>query len=111
MKFIPKNLVHTKYDILCFMFYYYHWVDASSGIRPFLEVQERPYMSQTGFILRMFSRSTSHGMPLGNGGLIMEFPSLSTKQWNYLLHSWELGLQTPGHIHAPMGHACPASRT
>ena len=50
------------------------------------------------------------GMPQGSGGLIMEFPSPSTKQWNYLTHSWELGLQTPGHIYAPVGHACRTSR-
>ena len=24
-------------------------------------------------------------------------------------HSWGLGLQTPGHIHTPVGHACRAS--
>ena len=35
----------------------------------------------------------------------MEFPSPSTKQWNYLTHSWELGLQTQGHIHTPVGRA------
>ena len=52
------------------------------------------------------------GVPQGSGGLIMEFPSPSTKQWNYLTHrhSWELGLQTPEHIHTPVGHACHASR-
>ena len=50
------------------------------------------------------------GMPQGSGGLIMEFPSPSTKQWNYFTHRWELGLQTPGHIHTPVGHACRASR-
>jgi hypothetical protein len=49
------------------------------------------------------------GMPQGSGGLIMEFPSPS-EQWNYLTHSWELGLQTPGHIHTPVGHAYRASR-
>ena len=50
------------------------------------------------------------GMHEGSGGLIMEFPSPSTKQWNYLIHSWEVGLQTPGHIHTPVGHVCRASR-
>lgn len=50
------------------------------------------------------------GIPQGSGGLTMEFPSSSTKQWNYLTHSLELGLQTPGHIHTPVSHACCASR-
>jgi hypothetical protein len=27
-----------------------------------------------------------------------------------LTHSWELGLQIPGHIHTPVGHACRVSR-
>jgi hypothetical protein len=79
----------------------------ASGIRPFLEAQVGLYRSQTGFILWVFSRMD---MPQGSGGLIMEFPSPSTKQWNYLTHSWELGLQTQGHIHTPVGHACHASR-
>ena len=35
-------------------------------------------------------------MPQCSGGLIMEFPSPSTKQWNYSTHIWELCLQTPG---------------
>ena len=42
--------------------------------------------------------------------LAFHFPKLSTRQWSYLTHRWELGLQTPRHIHTPVGHACRASR-
>ena len=41
----------------------------------------------------------------GFSPLAFSFSKISTKQWSYLTHSWELGCQAPGHIHTPMGHA------
>ena len=83
----------------------------ASGIRPILEAQERLHTSQTGFISGFSPEAFPiKGYARRQRGLIMEFPSPSTKQWNYLIHSWEVGLQTPGHIHTPVGHVCRASR-
>ena len=82
----------------------------ASGIRPLLEAHEGLYRSQTGFISGFSPEAFPiNGMPQGSGGLIMEFPSPSTKQWNQLTHSWELGLQIPWHIYPHTGGPCMPS--
>ena len=43
----------------------------------------------------------------GKAPIAFDFPKSSTRQWNYLAHSWDLGLQTSGHT--PMGHEYRAS--
>lgn len=48
--------------------------------------------------------------PSGFSSVAFDFPKTSTRQWNYLTHSWELGLQASGHIQTPLGHAYRAFR-
>jgi len=45
----------------------------------------------------------------GKAPIAFDFPKSSTRQWNYLTHSWDLGLQASGHVHMPMGHEYRAS--
>jgi hypothetical protein len=48
------------------------------GIRPFLEAQEWLYRSQTGFILKVFSRSLSHKWVCHKAAEVW--------QWSFPLH-------------------------
>jgi len=57
----------------------------------------------------MFTNSICPAFLSGKAPIAFDFPKSSTRQWNYLAHSWDLGLQASGHVHMPMGHEYRAS--
>ena len=68
----------------------------ASGIRFSWKHSRREF---TGPKLDLSPEFSPEAFPInGYAARQRRFPSPSTKQWNYLTHSWELGLQTLGHV-------------